>query len=210
MADVRLRFAELVSWPLEIANVVLVLAFATWAILVGGEASAAMAGVMVFDFAMLWLAVGSFVLEKRTVPAEDGARYVALSRRRARLLARFVEWVILGSNAALASIFWVGPVPMLVVVCLVLIGPMAFYLPPLTRVQREMRAIAGTNVPGTRRDGWRGGGLIYYAPDDPSLVVPKRIGIGSTLNFAHPAAWVLLGAVLVLPILLTLIAAVLA
>jgi uncharacterized membrane protein len=38
--------------------------------------------------------------------------------------------------------------------------------------------------------------VFYVNPDDPALWVPKRFGIGWTLNFAHPAAWVVMGAIL--------------
>ena len=34
---------------------------------------------------------------------------------------------------------------------------------------------------------WRQGGLAYYNPDDPALVVEKLVGFGYTLNLAHPA-----------------------
>ncbi|MBX6342828.1 MAG: hypothetical protein IRY97_10250, partial [Thermomicrobiaceae bacterium] len=50
-------------------------------------------------------------------------------------------------------------------------------------------------------------GFIYYNPDDPALMVPKRFGVGWTLNFARPAAWIFLAAVVLLcalPGLLTL------
>lgn len=30
------------------------------------------------------------------------------------------------------------------------------------------------------------GGLIYNNPDDPNLFVPKRFGLGWTVNFGHP------------------------
>jgi uncharacterized membrane protein len=46
-------------------------------------------------------------------------------------------------------------------------------------------------------DGWRG--LIYMNPDDPRLVVPKRLGLGWTFNFAKPGAWVILGFLLLGP-----------
>lgn len=52
---------------------------------------------------------------------------------------------------------------------------------------------------------WRGG-LIYRNPDDPKLFVPKRFGIGLTVNFAHPLAWALLAglvAVLIASFVLT-------
>jgi uncharacterized membrane protein len=40
------------------------------------------------------------------------------------------------------------------------------------------------------------GGLIYFNPADAAVIVPKRFGIGWTLNFARPAAWVYLAAIL--------------
>lgn len=33
-------------------------------------------------------------------------------------------------------------------------------------------------------------GIIYFNPDDPSLFVEKRFGIGVTVNFAKPLAWI--------------------
>lgn len=33
---------------------------------------------------------------------------------------------------------------------------------------------------------WRQGGLTYYNPDDPALMVEKLVGFGYTLNLAHP------------------------
>jgi uncharacterized membrane protein len=45
---------------------------------------------------------------------------------------------------------------------------------------------------------WRAGGLIYYNPADAAVLVPKRMGLGWTLNFGRPAAWWYLGVVLAL------------
>ena len=47
---------------------------------------------------------------------------------------------------------------------------------------------AGTEL-GTRKAGWKLGGLVYFAPDDPAVFVPKRVGIGQTVNMARGAAW---------------------
>ena len=38
-------------------------------------------------------------------------------------------------------------------------------------------------------------GGIYFNPADPSLFVEKRSGIGRTLNFGRPVAWVILGVI---------------
>ncbi len=46
------------------------------------------------------------------------------------------------------------------------------------------------------------GGVIYNNPDDPHLVVPKRFGYGSTLNFARPLGKVILIGPLLLPVVL--------
>jgi uncharacterized membrane protein len=50
--------------------------------------------------------------------------------------------------------------------------------------------------------GWRAGGLVYRDAGDPDLWIPKRIGIGWTLNFGHPAAWWVLALLLGLPLAL--------
>ena len=36
-------------------------------------------------------------------------------------------------------------------------------------------------------------GFAYVNPDDPSIWVPKRFGVGWTLNFGQPMAWVTIG-----------------
>lgn len=41
-------------------------------------------------------------------------------------------------------------------------------------------------------------GIFYCNPDDPSLFLPERFGIGWTMNFARPMIWVVLGALLLL------------
>ena len=34
--------------------------------------------------------------------------------------------------------------------------------------------------------------MFYYNPADPSPFIEKRTGIGYTLNFARPTAWIFL------------------
>ena len=48
-------------------------------------------------------------------------------------------------------------------------------------------------------------GYFYNNPDDPALFVPKRYGLGWTLNFGHPRSTLfLIGMLLVLLLLLAL------
>lgn len=36
-------------------------------------------------------------------------------------------------------------------------------------------------------------GVLYFNPDDASVFLPERFGFGWTINFARPAAWILVG-----------------
>jgi hypothetical protein len=52
--------------------------------------------------------------------------------------------------------------------------------------------------------GWSG--PFYSNPDDPALFVPKRYGIGYTLNFSNPWCWVVMALILAavaVPLVLT-------
>jgi hypothetical protein len=48
--------------------------------------------------------------------------------------------------------------------------------------------------------------IFYSNPDDPALLVPKRFGIGYTVNFGHPWSWIVI-AFIILIVLLPLIVA---
>ncbi|MGQ9729804.1 MAG: DUF1648 domain-containing protein [Candidatus Zipacnadales bacterium] len=75
------------------------------------------------------------------------------------------------------------------------------------RLRAQMRKLAG---PGflertTPTNGWIGG-LIYYNKQDPTLWIEKRVGMGWTLNFAHPAAWAMMTVLLVVPLAMVALA----
>lgn len=51
---------------------------------------------------------------------------------------------------------------------------------------------------GVSRESWKAAtapaecwrlGIFYYNPADPDIMVPKRTGLGYTLNFGHRASW---------------------
>jgi uncharacterized membrane protein len=78
----------------------------------------------------------------------------------------------------------------------------------LTSMGQGGTRLAHLPAPGTAPIGdrtpdacWKGG-IFYVNPDDPALFIEKRFGIGYTLNFAHPTAWLLMAfLLLVLPAL---------
>lgn len=45
-------------------------------------------------------------------------------------------------------------------------------------------------------------GTFYFNPDDPSIVIPKRFGIGWTINHARPASWLAMAAILLVTLIL--------
>jgi len=52
-------------------------------------------------------------------------------------------------------------------------------------------------------EGWKG--WFYSNPNDPALLVPKRYGVGFTLNFGNPWSWAVLALIILavaLPIVL--------
>jgi uncharacterized membrane protein len=54
---------------------------------------------------------------------------------------------------------------------------------------------------GTPDRAWKGG-LFYYNPDDPAIMVEKRFGIGWTLNFGNKWSWIILISILTLSLLI--------
>ena len=77
------------------------------------------------------------------------------------------------STLPIAPSIWIilGPI--------LFLGALALLLPLLVRT--------GKRPPD---NPWRG--TFYTNPDDPALLVPKRFGIGYTLNFGNPWSWAVL------------------
>jgi len=70
----------------------------------------------------------------------------------------------------------------------------------LARAGRGSAARPGDRAP---ESCWKAG-VFYVNPDDPSIFVEKRIGIGYTLNFAHPLSWLIVGLSILAPLAVAL------
>lgn len=91
-------------------------------------------------------------------------------------------------NAFANPMLWILIVAVL---SLVAVSLVPFFSRPSTRANDEF---------------WRGG-IFYVNRDDPALFVPKRYGIGYTLNFGNRWSWVVMALILVLalaPIILSI------
>ncbi|MCI5972232.1 MAG: DUF5808 domain-containing protein [Anaerococcus sp.] len=76
----------------------------------------------------------------------------------------------------------------------------------------KFRSVDGSALNKTGRygyeeedDRWILGGLIYYNPDDPAIFVEKRVGVGTTMNFANNWVKLIFLAVLLLPFVLGIV-----
>jgi uncharacterized membrane protein len=99
-------------------------------------------------------------------------------------------------------------VPQLLVICGTLIVAALVVFLPLPRFQRN--ASTPVDRPPTSAvfrddDRYWYGGLFYYNPDNPAMFVPKRFGLGWTLNFGHPRAKLFMIIILLMVLVLVLI-----
>ena len=92
--------------------------------------------------------------------------------------------------------------PAVLVICGMLIAIV------LILVWHPQRSRAKTNASADRErpdaifrddDRYWSGGILYNNPDDPAMFVPKRYGLGWTLNFGHPRSKLFLISILLVP-----------
>jgi hypothetical protein len=128
------------------------------------------------------------------------ARHPSAASRRSTLLTLLtVEYLL----AALTAAIFV-PVSVargerdLRLLPFVLLGLVLAFLVVIIRLTAMAAADAARLDPG-HEDLWKWG-LFYRNADDAALFVPKRVGLGYTLNFGRPEAWIL-AAILVVSVL---------
>ena len=98
-----------------------------------------------------------------------------------------------------------GVLPILIAT-LAMLAALILAMARLAKHHAKLHAEAGAPMMGDTPDEHWKGGVFYVNRDDAALFVPKRFGIGYTLNFGHATAWVIMGLVLVLPLILALFA----
>lgn len=125
-------------------------------------------------------------------------------RQRQRLLAPMaaLAWcmTLLFCTLSFSPFFWAGnPAFILITMGLHLAGILAIIVWMVVRTgflsgetMTEPAAHADTST-----NPWRAG-IFYCDPGNRSVLVPKRFGLGWTLNFARPASWIFLAGIVVL------------
>jgi Family of unknown function (DUF5808) len=69
---------------------------------------------------------------------------------------------------------------------------------PIAAVGTFSLLLLGLGRTGQRPPDAAWKGSLYSNPNDPALLVPKRFGIGYTLNFGNPWSWAVLAFVLLM------------
>lgn len=146
------------------------------------------AGLTVF-LELLVLAAGS--VRRRALPEPWGERLVVANRG----YIYYISTMLNGFLGYLACTLPFGPPP-LAGIFLLVTAIIAYPAWDFARLTREMRA------QGAIPAGYQGG--PYSNPDDPRIWVPKLMGQGYTLNFAHRKARWMLAALVLLPVLISL------
>jgi uncharacterized membrane protein len=140
----------------------------------------------------------------RHVPAVDGVPGTSDFPHR-------IAIVLLGVEYFLASMFsLVGFLPLtgspgaltILILAVVIIVAVIFLGGWLSHRRASFDHIPGDGTPDS---SWKLG-LFYYNPDDAALFVEKRVGIGYTINYARPSAWIITAFFVLLPLTLAAIA----
>ncbi len=93
----------------------------------------------------------------------------------------------------------------LVAIVVVLIGVAVYlHLPPRRPESQDYASTDRSYTDAAYPDDDRHwlGGFIYNNPDDPNVLVPKRYGLGWTINFGHPGGRALMIGLLLLILVL--------
>jgi uncharacterized membrane protein len=113
------------------------------------------------------------------------------------LVSSLSAWQVIKLSGPATAAF--GVLPLLIGVAVLLVAVVR------TRTGGGVR-LAGTATGGAgavNRDDDRNyrWGLFYFNRDDPSLLVPKRFGIGWTLNLARPGTWLIFGVIIAMAVI---------
>lgn len=130
-------------------------------------------------------------------------RYFAIVGFATLLLLSFLQMVVLG----LCPDSLMAPVTVAFLACIG-IGSIVLILYTGQGGSRLIRSVQKSDRIDPREDDqfWKLG-CIYYNPEDPSLMVEKRFGVGWTFNMARPAAYLVFAGILAVILISLLFAA---
>ncbi len=130
----------------------------------------------------------------------DALYLFAASINMTNMFSSFATWQIIGSQYMLPLIL----VPVFAGTSVLLIVVMSFgQMGSRLRVPGVADEDTGLTNRNDDRD-WKGG-VVNYNKQSSAILVPKRFGIGWTLNLANPKSWIILVLIIGLPLVLIVV-----
>ncbi|HEX7150290.1 MAG TPA: DUF1648 domain-containing protein [Thermoanaerobaculia bacterium] len=139
---------------------------------------------------------------KMTLPADATEEYLAAKEQYLRANVDTLDWAramiavtfcgisLMQTFTAVARLKAAEPFARATVFLgiVALLGGIVFFLVRMLGINDRLQQKTGNDYAQRPVDErhWRHGGLTYSNPDDPALVVEKLVGIGYTMNMAHP------------------------
>ncbi len=127
-------------------------------------------------------------------------------RRRSLVPLAALTWLIAGSVAtdSLQPLLHLSTSILILLTVVYLTATLALSLWMILRTNLTLTASSTLPYDSTPDSHWRAG-LFYYNPSDASILVPKRFGLGWSLNFAHPVSWLCLAAILIFCVIMAVL-----
>jgi uncharacterized membrane protein len=155
---------------------------------------------------------------KMTVPAAHAELYFDAKEQLIKATTRMLDWlrslvaILLGGVSMFVLFSTIESLRHWMSLANLLIWPIAgmlpvvafYYLYRFLSINNTLEKATGNS--NVRRESeaekWSSGGLFYYNPDDPALIVEKRDGLGYTYNFAGNGIRIRMAFLAVLPVIL--------
>lgn len=185
-SSMRARDARARVWLDAMVAALAAVAFAAPAILV----IPALGAYLQFFFYVLR---HDFAEAKMTLPADSTEEYLAAKEQYLQANIDTIDWARLTIAVTFCGLaLWQTSAAVsrasVFLGAAALLGGIAFLLVRMLRINARLQQQTGNDYAQRPVDEshWRHGGLTYANPDDPALVVEKLVGVGYTLNMAHP------------------------
>jgi len=157
---------------------------------------------------------------KMTLPVEHTAEYLKLKEESLAVTMKLMDQVRLAVSVMLSALslaiiatvtdnraLTLGITIITLSMTIVVLGIVVYKIYTLVMINSKLKATTGRSYVQrqTDADRWYLGGLFYFNPDDPALWVEKMVGIGYTINMGNKRAYLYVGYMLLLPILIRVI-----
>ena len=143
-----------------------------------------------------------FAGAKMTLPADSTEEYLVAKEKylqtnidtldwtRLTIAVTFCSIALLQTSTAVERLKTMEPIARgsVFIGLVALLGGITFFIVRMIRINARLQQRTGNDYAQRSVDEshWLHGGLTYSNPEDPALVVEKLVGVGYTLNMAHP------------------------